>query len=201
MDTKIKTAAKRLAEARKIIGVKKNGTNAFAKYNYYRIEDIYNEAKDILDSVGLATTENSDVFAVEGVLYKKFYLDVINVDDPSDKMTFSAITEPAVLKGAQAPQMAGADITYMTKYLYGLALMLDDSSNDPDATNSHSEDAVKKSMTRAEMQAKVKELPKNKLDAYMKELMERDGRTTPLSVTYWRQEFLSDVARREGWIS
>jgi hypothetical protein len=196
-----RTTANRLAEARNSIGVKKNGTNAFAKYNYYQIEDIYSEAKTILHNVGLTTTENVDVFAVEGVIYKKFKLDVISTDDSTDILTFTAVTEPAVLKGAQAPQMAGADITYMTKYLYGLALMLNDSTNDPDAINDHKETHVsKKTLSRAEIQSKIKDLSQDKQEQYMKELMDKDGRATPLAVTYWKNDFLNEVAKKEGWV-
>lgn len=79
--------------------------------------------------------------------------------------------------------------------------MIDDGKSDPDLNNDHTTDVPKKTLTRAEMQAKVKELPKAKLDSYMKELMEREGRTTPLSPTYWKQDFLNDVAKREGWLS
>ena len=196
----IKTAAKRLAEARNLVNVKKNGQNAFAKYKYYQIEDIYDAAKDVLRDVGLVTIENVDVFSVEGIVYKKFTLDVVNTDNSSDKLTFSAVTEPAVLKGAQAPQMAGADITYMTKYLYGLALMLDDSSNDPDANNTHDETAKKRTMSRTEIQAKVKELSKDKLDAYSAEYATREGKPSVVPIMYWKQDFLNEVATREGWI-
>lgn len=195
------TIGKKLAEARIKVGVKKTGTNAFAKYSYYQIDEIYSEAKNVFNELGIVTVERTEAFSLEGKIFLKFLLDVINVDDMSDKITFETITEPNTMKGAQPAQEAGSSITYMTKYLYGLALMIDDGKSDPDLNNDHKADVPKKTLTRAEMQAKVKELPKAKLDSYMKELMEREGRTTPLSPTYWKQDFLNDVAKREGWLS
>ncbi|MGL5803167.1 MAG: ERF family protein [Cetobacterium sp.] len=197
-----KTVGAKLAEARTLVGIKKTGTNAFAKYSYYQIDEIYSEAKGVFKDLGIMTVERVEPMALEGKIYLKFFLDVINTDDMSDKITFETITEPNGMKGAQAAQEAGSTITYMSKYLYGLALMIDDGKSDPDATNTHKDsDVVKKSLTRQEIQAKIKELPQAKQETYMKELMEKDRRTTPLSITYWKQDFLNDVAKREGWLS
>lgn len=193
--------AGRIAEARTMIGVKKTGTNAFAKYNFYQIDEIYSEAKGIFKDLGIVTVERVEMFALEGKLFKKFLLDVINVDDMSDKLTFEVISEPNSLKGAQAAQEAGSDITYNTKYLYGLVLMLDDGKSDVDATNDHKGPAPKKSLTRAEIQGKVKELPQSEQETYMKKLMEREGRTTPLSITYWKSDYLNEIAKEQGWLS
>lgn len=202
MERATMTVGQRLAVARTQIGIKKTGTNAFAKYSYYQIDEIYSEAKGVFKDLGIMTVERVEPLALEGKIYLKFFLDVINTDDMSDKITFETITEPNGMKGAQAAQEAGSTITYMTKYLYGLALMIDDGKSDPDATNDHKETSVvKKTLSRQEIQTKVKALPADKQDAYMKELMARDGRTTPLSVTYWKQDFLNDVAKREGWLS
>lgn len=201
MERATMTVGQRLAVARTQIGIKKTGTNAFAKYSYYQIDEIYSEAKGVFKDLGIMTVERVEPLALEGKIYLKFFLDVINTDDMSDKITFETITEPNGMKGAQAAQEAGSTITYMTKYLYGLALMIDDGKSDPDATNTHSEtNIVRKSLTRAEIQAKIKELPSDKQNEYMKRLMERDGRTTPLSVTYWKSDFLNDIAKEQGWI-
>ena len=202
MEKTMKTIGAKLAEARTMVGIKKTGTNAFAKYSYYQIDEIYSEAKGVFKDLGIMTVERVEPMSLEGKIYLKFFLDVINTDDMSDKITFETITEPNGMKGAQAAQEAGSTITYMSKYLYGLALMIDDGKSDPDATNDHKETSVtKKSLTRVEIQAKVKELPQAKQEAYMKEVMAKDGRTTPLSITYWKSDFLNDVAQREGWIS
>ena len=196
------TVGHKLALARTQVGIKKTGTNAFAKYSYYQIDEIYSEAKGVFKELGLITVERVEPLALEGKIYLKFFLDVINADRMDDKITFETITEPNGMKGAQAAQEAGSTITYMTKYLYGLALMIDDGKSDPDATNDHKETSVvKKTLSRSEIQEKVKAMPKSKQDEYMKELMEKDGRTTPLSIIYWKSDFLNDVAQREGWIN
>ncbi|MGL5713806.1 MAG: ERF family protein [Paraclostridium sp.] len=195
------TIGAKLADARTRVGIKKTGTNAFAKYSYYQIDEIYSEAKGVFKDLGIMTVERVEPMALEGKIYLKFFLDVINTDDMSDKITFETITEPNAMKGAQACQEAGSTITYMSKYLYGLALMIDDGKSDPDAINDHKGPAPKKSLTRAEIQAKVKELSKDAQESYMKKLMEREGRTTPLSVTYWKQDFLNEIAKEQGWLS
>lgn len=193
------TIAKKLAEARTKIGVKKTGKNAFAKYNYYQIDEIYAEAKSVFNDLGIMTVERSDVFSVEGKIYMKFSLDVINTDDVNDKLTFESITEPNTMKGAQPAQEAGSTITYMTKYLYGLALMIDDGKTDPDLNNDHKDVAPKKTLSRSEIIERVKNLPEKELSEYVNEYNTGNVRkvTDP---TYWRQDFLNQIAGEKGWI-
>lgn len=195
------TVGQRLAQARTQIGIKKTGTNAFGKYGYYQIDVIYSEAKAVFKELGIMTVERVDVLEIAGKIYQKFFLDVINVEDMSDKITFEAITEPNAMKGAQAAQEAGSTITYMSKYLYGLALMIDDGKSDPDMNNDHKGPAPKKTLSRAEIQDKIKTLPEEKQLAYGQEYMSKEGKTSLVSVTYWKSDFLNDVAKLEGWVS
>lgn len=197
-----KTIATKLAEARTKIGIKKTGSNSFAKYGYYQIDVIYSEAKGVFAELGILTNVRTDIFAVGDKIYQKFYLDVINADRLEEKVTFEAITEPNAMKGAQACQEAGSTITYMSKYLYGLALMIDDGKSDPDANNTHTEKTViKKSLSRTEIQNRIKELTQDEQGDLMKQYMEKEGRTAPIAVTYWKQDFLNEVARDKGWVS
>lgn len=136
------TLGQKLAEARTTISITKTGTNAFGKYGYYQIDVIYAEAKEIFEKLGIYTIENVDMFEVAGMPYMKFSLDVVNTEDRTDRETFSAITQMNTMKGAQPAQEAGSTITYMTKYLYGLALMIDDGKSDPDANNTHKEEDI-----------------------------------------------------------
>lgn len=196
------TIAKKLAEARTKIGIKKTGTNAFAKYGYYQIDVIYSEAKGVFAELGIMTNIRTDIFAVGEKIYQKFFLDVINTDDMSDKLTFETITEPNGMKGAQACQEAGSTITYMTKYLYGLALMIDDGKSDPDANNDHKDPSpAKKSLTRTEIIAKINEMDSTKKNELMKRYMEVEGKTAPVQPTYFKQTFLNEIAREQGWVS
>ncbi|MGL4998137.1 MAG: ERF family protein [Cetobacterium sp.] len=195
------TIAKKLAEARTRIGIKKTGSNSFAKYGYYQIDVIYAEAKGLFQEIGIVTNVRTDIFQVGEKIYQKFFLDVINTDSLDEKITFEAITEPNAMKGAQPCQEAGSTITYMSKYLYGLALMIDDGRSDPDAINDHKTASPKKtSLSRVEIQNKIKELPEEVRSSLMKEYMELEGKTTPVSETYWKQVFLMEVAKRQEWI-
>lgn len=197
-----RTIASKLAEARTLIGIKKTGTNAFAKYSYYQIDEIYSEAKGIFKDLGIMTVERVEAFSLEGKIYMKFLLDIINTDDMIDKITFEAITEPNGMKGAQPAQEAGSTITYMSKYLYGLALMIDDGKSDPDANNDHKDPSpIKKSLTRTEIINKINELEPTTKNELIKRYMEAEGKTSPVQPTYFKQPFLVEIAKERGWIS
>lgn len=189
-----KTIASKLAEARSRIGIKKTGTNAFAKYSYYQIDVIYAESKDIFNELGIMTVERVDLFDIGGNLYQKFFLDIINTDDMNDKITFEVITEPNTMKGAQPAQEAGSTITYATKYLYGLALMIDDGKSDPDANNTHNEKDLspKKNVTRTE---KINLANAKGTEAITK-FIEEYNKTSEVKLNdktmYWKNEILDE---------
>lgn len=202
----MKNIAQKLQEARVKVEVVKTGLNKFGGYNFYQIDVIYAEAKKIFAELGIITVNRTEMFELCGTVYKKFIMDVINSDNLDDKVTYDVIAEPNKLKGCQQAQEAGSDITYNVKYLFGLALMLDDGKSDVDATNTHDKSDAKSSpkksatLSRAELINKVKELPQDKQLAYGQEYASKEGKTALVSVTYWKGEFLNDLASREGWI-
>lgn len=103
----------KLAEARakfKTAKVQKSGENKFQGYKYFELADILNAVTDINREVGLAT--------VETVTADCATLEVVNVDDPADRVAFSVPMSTAQLKGCHPVQNLGAAITYVRRYLY-----------------------------------------------------------------------------------
>lgn len=103
----------KLAEARakfKTAKVQKSGENKFQGYKYFELADILNAVTDINREVGLAT--------VETVTADCATLEVVNVDDPADRIEFSVPMSTAQLKGCHPVQNLGAAITYVRRYLY-----------------------------------------------------------------------------------
>lgn len=103
----------KLAEARakfKTANVQKSGENKFQGYKYFELSDILNAVTDINREVGLAT--------VETVTADCATLEVVNVDDPADRVAFSVPMSTAQLKGCHPVQNLGAAITYVRRYLY-----------------------------------------------------------------------------------
>lgn len=205
----MKNIAQKLKEARVKVEVIKTGNNSFGKYSFYQIDVIYAEAKKIFEELGIVTTVKTDMFALEGKVFKKFTLDVINSDNMEEKLTFDVIAEPNQLKGAQQAQEAGSDITYNVKYLFGLALMLDDGKSDSDATNTHGKTATttpkdtftpkSSGLSRTDIQNKIKSLSQDEQTKLGEEYMAKEGKTTPVAITYWKQDFLNEVSKRKGW--
>ena len=198
MEKEIKMSLiEKIATARTMISINKTGLNKFSNFSYYQIDEIYAQAKDIFKDLGLITTMNTEVVG-DGLL--KF---ILTVSDNEHSLDYSVITElNKGMKGAQPAQEAGATITYMTKYLYGLLLMIDDGKSDPDATNDMEKGSTatgkSKSLSRSEMQTKIKGLPKDKFDAYYDEVAKENGRPTDLK--YWKNDKLIEICKKENFM-
>lgn len=101
--------------------VKKSGKNMHLSFMYFELEDIVPTAMGIFAEVGLLPVVN---FTNEVAT-----MDVVNVDKPEEKVTFTApfnqLTPIVSNTGKQATnemQALGSSITYMRRYLYMIAL-------------------------------------------------------------------------------
>ena len=101
--------------------VEKTGKNMHLSFKYFELDDIVPKAIRIFSEVGLIPLTN---FTVDTVT-----MDVVDTDDPSGVITFSApfnqITPIVSNAGKQATnemQALGASITYMRRYMYMIAL-------------------------------------------------------------------------------
>lgn len=190
----MKNLIKKVAEARSIISVGKTGTNKFANFNYYQIDEIYAQAKEVFKDLGIVTIVSSDYLGDSTI---KFTLDVMS-DDSDGKLSYSVITKlNEGMKGAQPAQEAGATITYATKYLYGLLLMIDDGKSDPDKNNDFGKGSQSKVLTRTEIQDRVRALPADKFRMYADEVAAEKGK--PVDLKFWKNDKLLEIAKKEGW--
>ena len=93
--------------------IKKSGFNSFAKYNYFELGDFLPSLNKINNELGLlcqfSHTESG------------YSLLVVNSDNPEEKIIFTSRHVEAGIKGAQAIQNLGGEITYQRRYLYTLA--------------------------------------------------------------------------------
>lgn len=190
----MKNLIKKVAEARSIISIGKTGTNKFANFNYYQIDEIYAQAKEVFKDLGIVTIVSSDYLGDSTI---KFTLDVMS-DDSDGELSYSVITKlNEGMKGAQPAQEAGATITYATKYLYGLLLMIDDGKSDPDKNNDFGKGSQSKVLTRTEIQDRVRTLPADKFRMYADEVAAEKGK--PVDLKFWKNDKLLEIAKKEGW--
>lgn len=116
--TSAENALQKLSEARKLFleeGIQKSGLNADIDFEYFELQDIVPVAIPIFDKVGLLPVVHMDKEIA--------YMDIINVDKPEDKVTFSIPL--ATWQGNRAVnpiQVMGATVTYYRRYLYQIAL-------------------------------------------------------------------------------
>lgn len=103
---KIQATKKRLLEA----NLKKSGENDFSHYKYYELADFLPTLIKICDEEGLFTgIRFDDTFA---------YLDIVNIEKPEEKVTYTSPMRALELKGANAVQALGGVETYSRRYLY-----------------------------------------------------------------------------------
>lgn len=90
--------------------LKKSGKNKFAGYTYYELADLLPTIIKVCNELKLFTQVNfTNEFA---------FLYVINVEEPSETLTFTSPMKDLQLKGANAVQALGGVETYQRRYLY-----------------------------------------------------------------------------------
>ena len=186
----------KIAKIRCEVGIEKTGKNKFGNYDYFELNNIYQNCKEKMKEIGLSTTIQSTAtfYALPDGDFKvltTWYLKVFDVEKPEDNVTYSMNTIMNSGKGMAEPQNAGATRTYMEKYLYGSFLMIDDNSLDPDATNDHSVSTPRKTVVKAiqskasssgrlsrdELIAKFKELPEDIQKEHVAKYNEENGKS------------------------
>jgi hypothetical protein len=93
--------------------LKKSGHNKFAGYNYFELGDFVVPALRLFEKHGICSTIS---FSGEA------RMDIVNVDDPSDRIVITSPMSSAQLKGCHEVQNLGAVQTYLRRYLWVAAL-------------------------------------------------------------------------------
>ena len=96
--------------------LKKSGFNKFAGYHYFELGDFVLPALEIFNEVGLTSVIR---FGMDQAI-----MEVVNTENPSEKITFASPMSEANLKGCHPVQNLGAVQTYISRYLWTQALHL-----------------------------------------------------------------------------
>jgi len=90
--------------------LKKSGFNKFAGYHYFELGDFVLPALEIFNEVGLTSVIR---FGMDQAI-----MEVVNTENPSEKITFASPMSEANLKGCHPVQNLGAVQTYIHRYLW-----------------------------------------------------------------------------------
>lgn len=125
----------RLHTVQSLLRAGKTKKNEFGGYFYRSAESILEALKEPLRQVGCVVALDDDIVQVGDRFYVKatatFY------DGDASVQTHAFAREPAVKKGMDEAQITGAASSYARKYALCGLFAIDDSRNDPDATNRH----------------------------------------------------------------
>lgn len=141
----------KFSEIQQTLKSPKDSRNEFGKYNYRTCSAILEAVKPLL---GPATLIISDELVLIGERYYIKATATYTNKDEGETFTATAYArEPLDKKGMDEAQITGASSTYARKAALSGLFAIDDSSNDPDATNTHGQAANKPSAGHSRGQA------------------------------------------------
>lgn len=141
----------KFSEIQQTLKSPKDSRNEFGKYNYRTCSAILEAVKPLL---GPATLIVSDELVLIGERYYIKATATYTNKDEGETFTATAYArEPLDKKGMDEAQITGASSTYARKAALSGLFAIDDSSNDPDATNTHGQAQNKPSAGRGRGQA------------------------------------------------
>ena len=141
----------KFSEIQQTLKSPKDSRNEFGKYNYRTCSAILEAVKPLL---GPATLIVSDELVLIGERYYIKATATYTNKDEGETFTATAYArEPLDKKGMDEAQITGASSTYARKAALSGLFAIDDSSNDPDATNTHGQAPNRPSVGRSRGQA------------------------------------------------
>lgn len=143
----------KFSEIQQTLKSPKDSRNEFGKYNYRTCSAILEAVKPLL---GPATLIVSDELVLIGERYYIKATATYTNKDEGETFTVTAYArEPLDKRGMEEAQITGASSTYARKTALSGLFAIDDSSNDPDATNTHGQAPNKPSVGRSRGQAVI----------------------------------------------
>lgn len=137
----------KFSEIQQTLKSPKDSRNEFGKYNYRTCSAILEAVKPLL---GPATLIVSDELVLIGERYYIKATATYTNKDEGETFTATAYArEPLDKRGMDEAQITGASSTYARKAALSGLFAIDDSSNDPDATNTHGQATNKPSGGRS----------------------------------------------------
>lgn len=141
----------KFSEIQQTLKSPKDSRNEFGKYNYRTCSAILEAVKPLL---GPATLIVSDELVLIGERYYIKATATYTNKDEGETFTATAYArEPLDKRGMDEAQITGASSTYARKAALSGLFAIDDSSNDPDATNTHGQPPNKPAAGRNRGQA------------------------------------------------
>ena len=150
----------KFSEIQQTLKSPKDSRNEFGKYNYRTCSAILEAVKPLL---GPATLIVSDELVLIGERYYiKATATYTNKDEGETFAATAYAREPLDKRGMDEAQITGASSTYARKAALSGLFAIDDSSNDPDATNTHGQAPNKPSVGRSRGQAVINQVAAKK---------------------------------------
>lgn len=117
--------------------------NKFGGYRYRKAEDILEAVKPILADVGAVVRVSDEIVQVGDRFYVKACAEFVDAEDGAGVVATAFAREALEKKGMDAAQVTGSSSSYARKYALNGLFAIDDSDDDPDATNRHGQEGVK----------------------------------------------------------
>lgn len=141
----------KFSEIQQTLKSPKDSRNEFGKYNYRTCSAILEAIKPLLGPATLIVSD--DLVLIGERYYIKATATYTNKDDGETFTATAYAREPLDKRGMDEAQITGASSTYARKAALSGLFAIDDSSNDPDATNTHGQGPNKPSVGRSRGQA------------------------------------------------
>lgn len=141
----------KFSEIQQTLKSPKDSRNEFGKYNYRTCSAILEAVKPLLGPATLIVSD--ELVQIGDRYYIKATATYTNKDEGETFAATAYAREPVDKKGMDEAQITGASSTYARKAALSGLFAIDDSSNDPDATNTHGQSPNKPSAGRSRGQA------------------------------------------------
>ena len=137
----------KFSEIQQALKAPKDARNEFGKYNYRTCSAILEAVKPLLGPATLIVSD--ELVQIGDRYYIKATATYINKDEGESFAATAYAREPLDKRGMDEAQITGASSTYARKAALSGLFAIDDSSNDPDATNTHGQAPNKPSVGRS----------------------------------------------------
>ena len=143
----------KLAAIQTALKVPKDQYNDYGKYNYRSGEGVLEAVKPLAAAQGTLVLLTDALEQIGDRYYIRATASLVDIETGEQVSVNAWAREQEDKKGYDASQITGASSSYARKYALSALFAIDDSSNDPDATNTHGQAPNKPSVGRSRGQA------------------------------------------------
>lgn len=145
----------KLAAIQTALKVPKDQYNDYGKYNYRSGEGVLEAVKPLAAAQGTLVLLTDALEQIGDRYYIRATASLVDIETGEQVSVNAWAREQEDKKGYDASQITGASSSYARKYALSALFAIDDSSNDPDATNTHGQAPNKPSVGRSRGQAVI----------------------------------------------